>query len=100
MDALQSVLKVPFEDELYEQGEGPEFSREAWLKVKPSMDLPYSNLPYYIDGSVKLVRSRILMALFLTFLLLHFAYHCCLFIVLQTLQGAYQPVPSLPRITR
>lgn len=35
----------------YEQGEGPEFSREAWLSVKPGLGLDFPNLPYFVDGA-------------------------------------------------
>ena len=34
----------------YEQGDGPEFSRDAWLDVKPTLGLAFPNLPYLIDG--------------------------------------------------
>ena len=34
----------------YEQGDGPEFSRQTWLDVKPTLGLAFPNLPYLIDG--------------------------------------------------
>lgn len=47
-----------FEDILYEQGDGPEFSREAWTSVKESVGLDFPNLPYYMDDDVKMTQSN------------------------------------------
>ena len=41
----------------YEQGDGPEFSRESWLQVKPNLGLDFPNLPYLLDGDVKITES-------------------------------------------
>jgi hypothetical protein len=40
-----------YEDVLYEQGEGPEFSNSAWLTAKPGLAIrnSFMNLPYLID---------------------------------------------------
>lgn len=46
---LLSYTKTPYVDEMFEQGDGPEFSREAWLSVKSTLDIPFVNLPYYIE---------------------------------------------------
>ncbi|KAH3876559.1 glutathione S-transferase Mu 4-like [Dreissena polymorpha] len=52
-----------FEDVQYESGDGPEFSRAAWLDVKPSFADTFSfpNLPYYIDGDVKITQSNAIL---------------------------------------
>ncbi|XP_060081351.1 glutathione S-transferase Mu 4-like [Ylistrum balloti] len=47
-----------FEDILYEQGDGPEFSRDAWYSVKESIGLHFPNLPYYMDDDVKMTQSN------------------------------------------
>ncbi|XP_033746300.1 glutathione S-transferase Mu 5-like [Pecten maximus] len=47
-----------YEDILYEQGEGPEFSRDAWISVKESIGLDFPNLPYYIDDDVQMTQSN------------------------------------------
>ena len=47
---LLRFLDVPFDDELYEQGDAPSYSREAWLSRKAALGLDYSNLPYLIDA--------------------------------------------------
>lgn len=50
--------QVPFEEKSYVQGEGPEFSREEWLKEKFSLGLDFPNLPYLIDGDLKMTQSK------------------------------------------
>ena len=47
---MLTYLNVEFHDELYEQGESPEFSRKVWSDKKDSLGLDFPNLPYYIDG--------------------------------------------------
>ena len=46
---LLRYLDVAFVDALYEQGDAPSFSREAWLSKKGSLGLDFPNLPYLID---------------------------------------------------
>jgi len=58
---LQKYLGQEFVDEQFEQGDAPEFSREAWLKVKPTLDLDFPNLPFFEDGKVKLTQSQTIM---------------------------------------
>jgi len=52
---------VDFEDAFYEQGDGPEFSRESWRSVKETLGLAFPNLPYFIDGPVSLTQSLAIM---------------------------------------
>ncbi len=53
-------LGVDYETIDYEQGDGPEFSGEAWLSVKPTLGLDFPNLPYLIHGDLKLTESQAL----------------------------------------
>ena len=46
-----------FEEVIYEQGDGPEYSRHEWLEVKEKLGLPFPNLPWLKDGDVKLTHS-------------------------------------------
>ncbi len=55
---LMEHLGVTYKDELYQQGPGPEFSRESWLKQKFSLGLDFPNLPYLIDGPIKITESN------------------------------------------
>lgn len=48
---------VPFDEEVYEQGDGPGFSRDAWYDVKHDQGLEYPNLPYLKDGAYSLTES-------------------------------------------
>nr|ACD13785.1 glutathione S-transferase mu [Reishia clavigera] len=50
-----------FEDVQYEQGDAPEYSRAAWEKVKPTLGLDFPNLPYYIDGDIKITQSNAIL---------------------------------------
>nr|AEI27296.1 mu-class gst glutathione S-transferase [Cipangopaludina cathayensis] len=58
---LLNYVGEQFEDVQYEQGDGPEFSRDAWLKVKPTLGLDFPNLPYYIDGDIKITQSNAIL---------------------------------------
>ena len=49
---------MDYENVLYEQGDAPEFDRSSWLTVKPSLGLDFPNLPYYIDGDLKITESN------------------------------------------
>ena len=53
---------VQFEDKRYEFGEGTTFEEwdtisQNWYPIKYTLDLDFPNLPYYIDGDVKLSQS-------------------------------------------
>ena len=49
---LAAYLKAPLKDELYAVGEAPEYNRDSWLSVKPTLGLDFPNLPYLIDGAL------------------------------------------------
>lgn len=50
-------LKVPYNDVQYEVGDAPEFSREAWTSVNQTLGLDFPNLPYIIDGDLRISES-------------------------------------------
>ena len=50
-------LGVDFEDVMYETGDAPDFSRQDWLDIKPTLGFDFPNLPYYIDGDFKITES-------------------------------------------
>mmetsp|Transcript_17782 Transcript_17782/g.32129 ORF Transcript_17782/g.32129 Transcript_17782/m.32129 type:complete len:221 (-) Transcript_17782:7402-8064(-) len=54
---LLTYAKVDFDDITYEQGDAPGYSREAWVSVKESLNLPFGNLPYFIDGDLMITES-------------------------------------------
>ena len=55
LSALTRPLLLRPQDVMYEQGEGPDFSRVAWLRVRPELDkqTPFMNLPYLIDAQLE-----------------------------------------------
>ena len=54
-------LGVDFDEVHYEQGDAPDFSREEWLSKKDTLGLKFPNLPYFIDGDVKLTETNAIM---------------------------------------
>ena len=48
---------VDFELVEYEQGDAPDFSRATWMDAKFTLGLPFPNLPYFIDGDLKLTET-------------------------------------------
>jgi glutathione S-transferase len=50
-----------FEDKYYECGPGPEYSRDCWFNEKFNLGLDFPNLPYYLDGDVKLTQSSTIL---------------------------------------
>ncbi|KAL1480290.1 hypothetical protein MTO96_051155 [Rhipicephalus appendiculatus] len=52
---------VAFEDKLYRFGPPPDFDRSHWHGEKFSLGLQFPNLPYYIDGGVKITQSLAIM---------------------------------------
>ena len=54
-------LGVDFEEDLYEQGDAPDFDRGQWENVKDSLGLRFPNLPYMIHGNVKLSEANSIM---------------------------------------
>lgn len=58
---LLNYVGQDFEDKYYECGPAPEYSRECWFNEKFSLKLDFPNLPYYIDGDVKLTQSTAIL---------------------------------------
>ena len=55
--------EVDIEEVLYEAGEGPEFDLSSWRDVKFTLGLEFPNLPYLMDGDVKLTQTIPIMQL-------------------------------------
>ncbi|KFM59826.1 Glutathione S-transferase Mu 1, partial [Stegodyphus mimosarum] len=58
---LLAYTETEFEDKKYAYGPAPDYDRSAWLKEKHTLGLDFPNLPYYIDGDVKLTQSITIM---------------------------------------
>lgn len=50
-------LKVPYRELLYKEGAAPDYSRISFRSVKDTLGIPFANLPYVIDGEVKIAQS-------------------------------------------
>ena len=48
---------VNYDMKEYEQGNGPDFSRQNWLDEKFNLGLDFPNLPYLIDGDFKITET-------------------------------------------
>ncbi|XP_003386865.1 PREDICTED: glutathione S-transferase Mu 3-like [Amphimedon queenslandica] len=58
---LLKYAGIEFENVTYTQAEAPSFSREGWLSVKHTLGLPFPNLPYLIDGDVKITQTNAIL---------------------------------------
>lgn len=58
---MLAYVEAKFEDKKYAYGPSPKFDRSAWLNEKFTLGLDFPNLPYYIDGDVKLTQSLVIM---------------------------------------
>lgn len=47
-----------YEEKVYNYGPAPEYSLSEWLSDKDNLGLLLPNLPYYIDGDIKIVQSN------------------------------------------
>ncbi len=58
---LLEYTKTPFEDKFVSCGPAPDFDRSAWTSVKGSLGLDFPNLPYYLDGDIKVTQSNAIL---------------------------------------
>ncbi|XP_070575708.1 glutathione S-transferase Mu 1-like [Ptychodera flava] len=52
---------IDYEEKFYELGPAPECSKESWLKEKHNLGLAFPNVPYLIDGDIKLTQSNVIL---------------------------------------
>jgi len=57
MRYLLHYTETEYEEKLYDIGPDPATSKAAWLADKDKLGLKFPNLPYYIDGDLKLTES-------------------------------------------
>ncbi|XP_069094449.1 glutathione S-transferase Mu 1-like [Pleurodeles waltl] len=58
---LLEYTGTSYEDKQYVCGPGPDYDRSHWLKEKETLGLAFPNLPYLIDGDVKLTQSNAIL---------------------------------------
>ncbi|XP_069190739.1 glutathione S-transferase Mu 4-like [Procambarus clarkii] len=59
---LLAYLETDFQDKTYTAGPAPDyFEKSDWFPVKFALGLDFPNLPYYIDGDVKITQSNAIL---------------------------------------
>ncbi|XP_078500908.1 glutathione S-transferase Mu 4-like isoform X3 [Lissotriton helveticus] len=58
---LLEYTGTAYEDKHYVPGPAPDYDRSQWLKEKETLGLDFPNLPYLIDGDVKLTQSNAIL---------------------------------------
>nr|QST14956.1 GSTmu3a protein [Diaphanosoma celebensis] len=58
---LLAYTGTEFEDKYYVCGPAPDYDKSCWFDVKYTLGLDFPNLPYYIDGDVKLTQSNAIL---------------------------------------
>nr|AAQ74442.1 glutathione S-transferase [Rhipicephalus appendiculatus] len=58
---LLAHVDAKVEEKQYSCGPPPDFDKSYWLSEKPKLGLDFPNLPYYIDGDVKLTQSMAIL---------------------------------------
>lgn len=58
---LLYYTETEYTENMYSVGPGPDFDQCDWTNVKATLGLPFPNLPYYIDGDVKLSQSNAIL---------------------------------------
>lgn len=52
---------VEFEDFHYYINPPPNYNRDAWFSVKYTLGLQFPNVPYYMDGDLKITQAAAIM---------------------------------------
>ena len=55
---LLAHVGAEYEDKQYFYGEAPDFNKDSWFSVKQTLGFDFPNLPYLIDGDLKVTESH------------------------------------------
>ncbi|XP_069612433.1 glutathione S-transferase Mu 4-like [Ranitomeya imitator] len=58
---LLEYTEAPYEEKVYVTGDAPNYDRSQWLDEKETLGLDFPNLPYLLDGEVKLTQSNAIL---------------------------------------
>lgn len=58
---LLEYTGTKFEDKHYVCGLAPDFDKSCWFDIKSSLGMHFANLPYLIDGDIKVTQSNAIM---------------------------------------
>ena len=50
-------MEADYEEEVYECGDAPDFDKSCWFDVKFTLGLEFPNLPYLMDGNIKITQT-------------------------------------------
>ena len=55
---LLEYTETKFEDKMMRCGPAPDYDKTCWFGIKHSLGLDFPNLPYYLDGDIKITQGR------------------------------------------
>merc|ERR1712071_163490 len=58
---LLAYTETKYEDKYYVCGPAPTFDKTCWFDIKSSLGFDFPNLPYYVDGDVKITQSNAIL---------------------------------------
>jgi len=58
---LLEYTGTPYEERRYQQGDAPDYSIKEWAAEKYNLGLDFPNLPYLIDGDIKITQSNAIL---------------------------------------
>jgi len=58
---LLAYTETKYEDKYYVCGPAPTFDKSCWFDIKYSLGLDFPNLPYYVDGDIKITQSNAIL---------------------------------------
>ncbi|CAH1252023.1 GSTM3 [Branchiostoma lanceolatum] len=58
---MLEYTETDYKEEVYVCAGPPDFSKDCWRSIKDNFGLAFPNLPYYIDGDLKLTHSMAIM---------------------------------------
>ncbi|XP_053562751.1 glutathione S-transferase Mu 4 [Bombina bombina] len=58
---LLEYTGTPYKEKRYVTGEAPDYDKSQWLEEKEKLGLDFPNLPYLLDGDVKLTQSNTIL---------------------------------------
>lgn len=58
---LLEYTGTEFEDKFYKCGPAPDYDKSCWFDIKETLGFDFPNLPYYIDGDIKVTQSNAIM---------------------------------------
>lgn len=58
---LLEYVGADYQEKLYKCGPPPNFERPEWVSEKFNLGMPFPNLPYLIDGDIKISQSSVIL---------------------------------------